>query len=98
MGDWFDTKIGQWTVPRFSDESEIENSSQGDASCSPLFVIITLIQKTEQRSTAGYARSSCQSLRRLRALCATIGLIMVRATARPLVCLRTKLVLMSRCI
>jgi hypothetical protein len=37
-------------------------------------------------------------VKKRRDLCATIGLILVRAKARPSACLRTKLVLMSRCI
>src|SRR5205807_5901916 len=62
---------------------------EGDTSCLPSFVIITLIQRTVQRSTAGYARNSYQSLRLRRGLCVTIGLIPATARARPPACLRT---------
>ena len=37
---------------------EIGTLNKGDASCLPSFVIITLIQRTVQRLTAGYARTS----------------------------------------
>src|SRR4029453_2750274 len=76
---------------------EVETLNKGDALCLPSFVIITLIQRTVQRLTAGYARSSYQSLRVRRGLCVTIGLIPATARARPLACIRTRLVLMSRC-
>jgi len=38
-------------------------SKDEEASCSPSFVIIILIQRTVQRLTAGYATNSYQSLR-----------------------------------
>src|SRR5678815_5164859 len=69
---------------------EFGKLSKGDASCSPLFVIITLIQETVRRSTAGYARSSYQSLRVRRGLCVTIGLILATARARPSACIRIR--------
>jgi len=54
--------------------------------------------RTVQRLTAGYARNSYRSLRKRTGLSVTIGLILATARARPSACLRTRLVLMSRCV
>src|SRR5205823_80395 len=62
---------------------EIGKLREGNTSCSPLFVIITLIEKRVQRLTAGYVRNSYHSLRPRRALCVTIALILATARARP---------------
>src|SRR5882724_2982211 len=84
------TRNGGGYVARAEIELQTENSNQGEILCSPLFATTILIRRTVLRSTAEYARSSCPSSRRRRDLCATIGLILVRARARPSASLRTK--------
>ena len=86
-----DSSLTRKATHRSSSQKKVEigKLNEGDASCLLLFVIITLIQRTVQRLTAGYARNSYQSLRVRRGLCVTIGLIPATARARPPACLRT---------
>ena len=60
-----DSSVTRKATHRWSSQKrvEIETLNEVDASCSPSFVIITLIQRTVKRLTAGYARNSYQSLR-----------------------------------
>jgi hypothetical protein len=83
-----DPSLTQKATHRSSSQKKVEIGKlrEGDASCLLLFVIITLIQRTVRRLTAGYARNSCQSLRLRRGLCVTIGLILATARARPSAC------------
>jgi hypothetical protein len=73
-----DSSLTRKATHRSSSQKKVEigKLSEGDASCLLLFVIITLIQRTVRRLTAGYARTSYQSLRMRRGLCVTIGLIL----------------------
>src|SRR5215471_7285526 len=80
-----DSSLTRKATHRLSPQKRVEigKLNEGDASCLPSFVIITLIQTTVQRLTAGYARNSYQLLRMRRGLCFTIGLILATARARP---------------
>jgi hypothetical protein len=57
-----DSSLTRKATHRSSSQKKVEigTLNEGDASCLPSFVIITLIQRTVQRLTAGYARNSCQ--------------------------------------
>ena len=66
-----DSSLTRKATHRSSSQKKVEIGKlrEGDASCLPLFVTITLIQRTVQKLTAGYARNSYQSLRVRRGLC-----------------------------